>query len=390
MDMRIELSRLEEREMNDLWIVGVAGGGAGVAVGAPLLLRSPGRDAGDRWSVERLMGFWLVGAAVAMMLIAVRHGSLLPPGVDVAVEHVTNALNLVAWTLLLDLTRRMAGRGPLVPGRPGWHLVLPVTYAVIIAALGGRDIRFIWLMPVSVAGVIGIGAVWMRARVTVTPEVARQVGAVFIASIAFCSAQGIRSLFPRVVELREIVLVVMTLAIFAITFVLVGRRASVDAVPRALTLEGDEARELPRYRKSGLTALDAEQLACELDNRMGAEEWYREPELSLVGIASRLGVAPQALSQALNQRRGVSLTQYLARQRIGAARRLLLDPACDCYTIEGIAQQSGFASRSAFYKSFRDAEGITPTRYRELERTAQSHDVRRRSITPPPSAPPLD
>jgi AraC-like DNA-binding protein len=304
-----------------------------------------------------------------MLLIAVRHGRLLPPGADVVVEHVTNALNLVAWTSLLDLTRRMAGWGPLVPGRPEWHLVLPATYGIIIVALGGQDIRFIWLMPVSVCGVIAIGWVWLRARATATPEVARQVGAVFIASIAFCSAQGIRSLFPRVVELREIVLIVMTFAVFAIAFVLSGRRASTVPTAGAGTSNGQvAAQEQPRYRKSGLTTRDADQLVSALDTRMDADEWYREPDLSLVAIASRLGVTPQALSQALNQHRGVSLTQYLARKRIGAARHLLLDPACDCYTIEGIAQKSGFASRSAFYKTFRDAEGVTPTRYRERVR----------------------
>jgi hypothetical protein len=45
-----------------------------------------------------------------------------------------------------------------------------------------------------------------------------------------------------------------------------------------------------------------------------------------------MGVAPQTLSQALNQRRRQSLTEYLAERRMREAMQLLLDPANDCYT----------------------------------------------------------
>lgn len=73
--------------MNDLWIIGVVGGGAGAAVGGPLLLR--GRLRGEPWTMEQLTGLWLIGAAIAMLLIGIRHGGLLSPGWDQLVEHVT-------------------------------------------------------------------------------------------------------------------------------------------------------------------------------------------------------------------------------------------------------------------------------------------------------------
>jgi AraC-like DNA-binding protein len=359
--------------MNELWIVGVIGGGAGAAVGGPLLLR--GRMRGEPWTTEQLIGSWLLGAAVAMLLVGVRHGSLLSPGWDQVVEHLTSAMSLVAWTTLVSLTRRMAQLTPGWPNSLGAHLALPAIYVATIVVLGNPDVRFLWLMPVGVVSVLGIGRAWLTARLTARPEAARQAGTVFIFSLVFCAAQWIRSLFPRVAELREIVPVVMTIGFFVIAFGLARRRAGTAVSPRSVPRTDPDDRITgngPLYRKSRLTPSEADRLIEVLDARIQAKGWYREPDLSLATLAGRMGVAPQTLSQALNQRRRQSLTEYLAERRMREAKLLLLDPANDCYTVEGLARQSGFASRSVFYRMFRQAEGVTPTQYRERARQVGS------------------
>lgn len=333
--------------MKELWIVGVLGGGAGVAFGAPLLLR--GRTGDSGWSVEQLTGLWLLGGAIAMLLIGMRHGGLFPPGVDVGVEHLTNASSLVAWTALVTLTRRMAGAGPSWPNSVGDHLILPAIYVVAVLATGVPNVRFLWLIPVGVASVGAIGLVWRDARANANVAIARQTTAVFAFAILFCAAQTIRALFPRVTALREIVPVVMTLSFFAIGFALARRRVLVRT---------------PTYSKSGLTADRAHTLVTQLDAGMREGGWYRDCEVSLASLASRLGVTPQALSQALNQQRKQSLVEYLGDWRLREAKRLLHDPSNDCYTVEGLARDAGFASRSAFYKAFRQSEGVTPAQFR--------------------------
>jgi AraC-like DNA-binding protein len=49
--------------------------------------------------------------------------------------------------------------------------------------------------------------------------------------------------------------------------------------------------------------------------------------------------------------------------RIGFAVELLSGNQKESYTIEGIAQQSGFKTRASFYNAFKEKTGMTPTEF---------------------------
>jgi AraC-like DNA-binding protein len=49
--------------------------------------------------------------------------------------------------------------------------------------------------------------------------------------------------------------------------------------------------------------------------------------------------------------------------RIDYAVKLLSGNLNDSFTIEGIAQQSGFKSRASFYGAFKERVGVTPTEF---------------------------
>lgn len=60
---------------------------------------------------------------------------------------------------------------------------------------------------------------------------------------------------------------------------------------------------------------------------------------------------------------GTSVQQFILNLRLEYAADLIRRKIE--YTIEGIAQESGFSSRSTFYRNFSQKYGITPTEYRE-------------------------
>jgi len=119
-----------------------------------------------------------------------------------------------------------------------------------------------------------------------------------------------------------------------------------------------------RYVRSSLGDADASELESRLGAVMANERPWLDCNLSLDQLAAAAGASPHHLSELLNAKMGTSFNELVARHRLEEARQRLADPANDRYTIEAIAESSGFASRSSFYAAFRRAFGTTPTRYR--------------------------
>jgi AraC-like DNA-binding protein len=121
----------------------------------------------------------------------------------------------------------------------------------------------------------------------------------------------------------------------------------------------------PAYARSGLTDARAQSLLSALDELMRSEKPYLEEDLTLPSLALRLGVAPQLLSQLLNQSLGRSFHDYIADHRVRDVMRCLQDPAYDGQTVLALANDAGFRSKTAFHQAFRRVSGTTPSRYRQ-------------------------
>ncbi len=102
-----------------------------------------------------------------------------------------------------------------------------------------------------------------------------------------------------------------------------------------------------------------EQKAREL---LDATQLYLEPDLSVQRLARRLHVPVRALSVAINQTQDMNVSQYVNRFRMEHAADLLRG------TDESVAKvmaQSGFLTRSNFYREFQRVYGQTPAAYRQ-------------------------
>ena len=87
---------------------------------------------------------------------------------------------------------------------------------------------------------------------------------------------------------------------------------------------------------------------------------YRE-ELTAAEIGRAVGLHPNYAMQLFKSGCGLTLWDYLMRLRVSHAQRLLLTTD---FTIEHIASQSGFASRSRFYAAFKAVCGQSPRAFR--------------------------
>ncbi|MFS4447579.1 helix-turn-helix domain-containing protein [Maribacter sp. 2307UL18-2] len=103
---------------------------------------------------------------------------------------------------------------------------------------------------------------------------------------------------------------------------------------------------------------------------MEEEELYKDPLLSRLDLATRLGTSESYLSQIINQEINKSVIQFVNDYRIEAAKKLLHTPAFDKYAVEAIGLEAGFKSKSAFYTVFKSSLAMSPGAYRKLPRTS--------------------
>ena len=97
---------------------------------------------------------------------------------------------------------------------------------------------------------------------------------------------------------------------------------------------------------------------CQYVEEHLAEELYAER------IAEAMEYHPKYLSRIFREKMGLTLTDYICQARIERAKHLLLTTSL---SVAEVGEQTGFESRTTFFRSFKKLEGISPTEYRKSQ-----------------------
>lgn len=100
-----------------------------------------------------------------------------------------------------------------------------------------------------------------------------------------------------------------------------------------------------------------------LKEAMESGHVYRDPDLTLQSLSTRLQLQHHRLSQVLNRRLYTSFRSYINRYRLEEARQLLLNEP-ELSVLE-IAFAVGFNSKLAFNAAFSRDTGLTPSEFRK-------------------------
>ena len=92
--------------------------------------------------------------------------------------------------------------------------------------------------------------------------------------------------------------------------------------------------------------------------------FIRSPRLTLSELAAELGTNRTTLSNYLNQEVGTTFYDYINSHRVSEAERLLSEPSGH-WSVEQLAEMSGFNSVSTFRRAFSKKHGMSPQQYRE-------------------------
>lgn len=122
-----------------------------------------------------------------------------------------------------------------------------------------------------------------------------------------------------------------------------------------------------RNAVSGLKEEKKDEIQARLKILMEEKHLYRDSLISLSRVAKQAGEPPYVVSQVINERMGASFFEWIAKYRVEEAKKLLTDPSEKMLTIEQVAEEVGYNSKSAFNKVFKKFTGKTPSEYKSTE-----------------------
>ncbi|MCC8034538.1 MAG: helix-turn-helix domain-containing protein [Rikenellaceae bacterium] len=105
------------------------------------------------------------------------------------------------------------------------------------------------------------------------------------------------------------------------------------------------------------------EIAERLQGYMAEHKPYRDPELTLYGLARTLGVTRNKLSEAVNSASGKSFKLYVNDLRVMEALFLMNANPPSRLSMDQLMERVGFNGRTTFYNSFKSVTGLTPAQY---------------------------
>jgi AraC-like DNA-binding protein len=135
--------------------------------------------------------------------------------------------------------------------------------------------------------------------------------------------------------------------------------AAIAATPQAAALSPPDSRAADQKLVDALLRL------------MADERIYRQENLTIGMLATKLSVPEYRLRRLINQRLGYrNFNVFLNNHRIEEAKAALADPAQAEVSVIAIAMDAGFQSLGPFNRAFKAMTGLTPTEYRRLKKEA--------------------
>ncbi len=130
-------------------------------------------------------------------------------------------------------------------------------------------------------------------------------------------------------------------------------------------LEGEEASPEKKYEKSGLGEEQQNTYIEEIEKFMRTEKPYLNGDLTINELSEELEIPRHHISQVINSRCGMNFYAYVNSFRMADVIERLNDDNFRDYSLLRIAFDSGFNTKSAFNRIFKENTGLTPSEYRK-------------------------
>ena len=120
-----------------------------------------------------------------------------------------------------------------------------------------------------------------------------------------------------------------------------------------------------KYAATKMEGHELQQCCNKVGQFMKSNRPYLDSDLTLPKLAEDLNVSTHHLSQVINEMHDKNFFNFINKYRVEEVKRKIQDPKYQNYSLLGIAYESGFNSKSAFNRVFKNLTGITPSQFRD-------------------------
>lgn len=134
---------------------------------------------------------------------------------------------------------------------------------------------------------------------------------------------------------------------------------SIDAINKT---RAANKTQFARYANSNVKEVEEHDCYKAIEDLFWREKPYLTEKYSLSALSKQVGYPLYVVSQTINRRYKMGFFELINQLRINESMSLLRN-LNEKITIEGIAYECGFCSRSSFYAAFKKLNGLTPTEF---------------------------
>jgi len=120
-----------------------------------------------------------------------------------------------------------------------------------------------------------------------------------------------------------------------------------------------------KYLKSTISNKDKKRIRKKIVAAFEQDKAFTRNDLNLAVLETIVGEKSHHISQTFSEEIQESYHSFVNRHRVEYAKKLLVDPKHQQYTIEAIGQEAGFNNRVSFNKAFKQYTSSTPSEYRK-------------------------
>jgi AraC-like DNA-binding protein len=122
---------------------------------------------------------------------------------------------------------------------------------------------------------------------------------------------------------------------------------------------------MPKYQKSSLSEDSKEMILAKIRKEMEENRYFTNNLASLSGLSRQINESSHHVSQVINEKKNQSFFEMLAFYRVEYAKKLISEDKEMKLTVEELAEQVGYNSKSSFNIAFKKYTLKTPSEYRK-------------------------